>query len=75
MKTFNSPIWAILITQALALATGYIELNHKVKFHDAWIHRRLDVSEKIARLEERVNLAEKEIDELEGKDGRFLKSN
>jgi hypothetical protein len=33
------------------------------------------VSEKIARLEERVNLAEKEIDELEGKDGRFLKSN
>jgi hypothetical protein len=71
---FKSPIWPVLITQAVALVAGYVELSHKVKFHDAWIRRRLDVSEKVARLEERVKLAEKEIDEMEAWNGRFQKS-
>jgi hypothetical protein len=68
---FKSPIWTVLITQFVALAVGYIELNHKVKFHDAWIQRRIDVLEKVARLEERIRLAELEINELEGIYGRF----
>ncbi|MDR1207946.1 MAG: hypothetical protein LBJ89_01185 [Holosporales bacterium] len=72
---FKSPIWPVLITQIVALAVGYMELNHKVKFHDAWIKRRIDVSERIARLEERIRLAEQEINELEVNDGRFCKSN
>jgi hypothetical protein len=72
---FKSPIWPVLITQVVALAIGYMELNHKVKFHDAWIKRRIDVLEKVARLEERIRLAEQEINELEVNDGRFRKSN
>ncbi|MDR1208266.1 MAG: hypothetical protein LBJ89_02850 [Holosporales bacterium] len=72
---FKSPIWPVLITQVVALAVGYMELNHKVKFHDAWIRRRIDMAEKIARLEERMRLAEQEINELEVNDGRFRKSN
>jgi hypothetical protein len=72
---FKSPIWPVLITQIVALAVGYMELNHKVKFHDAWIRRRIDVLEKVARLEERMRLAEQEINELEMNDGRFCKSN
>jgi hypothetical protein len=71
---FKSPIWPVLITQAVALVAGYIEINHRVKFHDAWIKRRIDVAEKVARLEERIRLAEKEIDELEGERGRFQQS-
>jgi hypothetical protein len=72
---FKSPIWPVLITQIVVLAAGYIDLNHKVKFHEAWIHRRIDVAEKIARLEERMRLAEEEINELEEKNGRFRQSN
>jgi hypothetical protein len=72
---FKSPIWPVLITQIVALAVGYMELNHKVKFHDAWIKRRIDMAERIARLEERMRLAEQEINELEVNDGRFRKSN
>ncbi|MDR1208496.1 MAG: hypothetical protein LBJ89_04035 [Holosporales bacterium] len=68
---FNHSIWPVLITQALALVAGYVELNQKVKFHDAWIRRRIDMAEKIARLEERMRLAEAEIDQLEGSHGRF----
>jgi hypothetical protein len=68
---FKSPIWAVLITQIIALAVWCIELNHQVKFHDAWIRRHIDVAEKIARLEERVRLAELEINELEAIYGRF----
>jgi hypothetical protein len=71
---FKSPIWPVLITQIVALAVGYIELNHKVKFHDAWIKRRIDVSEKVARLEERMRLAEEEINELEATLGNFHKA-
>jgi hypothetical protein len=71
---FKSPIWTVLITQFVALAAGYIELHHKVKFHDAWIQRRIDVLEKVARLEERIRLAELEIDELERTYGRFQQS-
>jgi hypothetical protein len=71
---FKSPIWPVLITQIVALAVGYMELNHKVKFHDAWIKRRIDVLEKVARLEERMRLAEAEIDELEKNMGDFAKA-
>jgi lysozyme family protein len=71
---FKAPIWPVLITQIVVLAVGYIELQHKVKFHDAWIHRRIDVSEKIARLEERMRLAELEIDEMEERMGNFHKA-
>ncbi|MDR1208336.1 MAG: hypothetical protein LBJ89_03215 [Holosporales bacterium] len=71
---FKSPIWPVLITQIVALAVGYIELSHKVKFHDAWIRRRIDVSERIARLEERMRLAEEEINELEDGMGDFHKA-
>lgn len=74
MKNLNSPLWVALLTQLVALAAGYVELNHKVKFHDAWIRRRVDVSEKVARLEERMKLAEKEIDEMEEKMGDFHKA-
>jgi hypothetical protein len=70
----KSPIWPVLITQIVALIVGYIELNHKVKFHDAWIKRRIDVSEKVARLEERMRLAEAEINELGEKMGNFNKA-
>jgi hypothetical protein len=48
---FNSSIWPVLITQAAVLIAGYLELNQKVKFHDAWIRRHIDVAEKVARLE------------------------
>jgi hypothetical protein len=72
---FKASIWPILITQSIALVGGYIELNHKVKFHDAWIRRHIDVAEKMARLEERARLAELEINELEEVYGRFQKSN
>jgi hypothetical protein len=72
---FKSPIWTVLITQFVALAVGYIELHHKVKFHDAWIQRRIDVLEKVARLEERIRLAEIEINQLEEIYGRFQQGN
>jgi hypothetical protein len=67
---FKSPIWTVLITQFVALAVGYIELHHKVKFHDAWIRRRIDVLET-----QRIRLAELEIDELERTYGRFQQGN
>jgi hypothetical protein len=65
----------ILITQFIAFAIGYIELSHKVKFHDAWIQRRIDVAEKIARLEERMRITEEELNQVEERLGRFQKSN
>jgi hypothetical protein len=72
---FNSPIFGILLTQFVAFAVGYFELSHKVKFHDAWIQRRIDVAEKIARLEERMRITEEELNEMEERLGRFQKSN
>jgi hypothetical protein len=46
-----------------------------VKFHDAWIKRHIDAAERIARLEERMRLAELEINELEMWNGQFRKGN
>ncbi|GHS92247.1 hypothetical protein AGMMS49949_04060 [Alphaproteobacteria bacterium] len=71
---FQSPVWAVLVTQILAFAAWHMDLSHKVKFHDGWIQRRIDIAEKVVGLEERMRLAEKEVDQLEVTLGKFRQS-
>jgi hypothetical protein len=78
----KSPIVATLIGQIIAFALWQVDLDRKVRAHEAWIQRfsalanEEKIPQRVARLEERLRLSEEEINELEvWRDGRLQQSN